>query len=47
MELLPFIYDSTEIIEKEETDNGINVLLRLRDASQGNFEYKYKDYFIK
>jgi len=47
MELLPFIYDSTEIIEKEETDNGINVLLRMRDASQGNFEYKSKDYFIK
>ncbi|HRP02349.1 MAG TPA: GTPase HflX [Candidatus Kapabacteria bacterium] len=44
MDLLPYIFNNTEILEREDTDEGIALNIRLKDINIGYFTHKFSEY---
>ncbi len=47
MELLTYLYNFTEILEKVENDIGISLNIRLKEDNKGYFEHKFSEFIIK
>lgn len=47
MEMLPYLYNYTEILEKDENDEGTFLNIRLKEDSKGYFENKFSEFILK